>query len=568
MQNHKFRIISATLLVALMLAGFTQVYADNSKKQQSDVVLSVTPAGHGITTFTYNFNPFSSNLLFPTQFGIYESLMVYNRLAGKVLPWLATKYAWGDKNTTLTFTLRKGVKWSDGKNFTSADVVFTFDLIKRVKGLAGQGVVAVKEGGYVESVTAPDAYTVVFKFKRVYTPGFYDIIAQNIVPEHIWKDVSDPVTFANTKNPVGTGPFTEVVMMKDQVYQVDRNPNYWQTGKPYVKGLRMPAFSGNDTVATMFANGDLDWTGQFFNNVDEAVLARNPKDLHCWWPPVTTDQLFMVNGTKAPFDDPVVRKAISMSFNRKMLIDIALQGKTIPSDVTALSLGFLLWKVKDPTPLGTWTDYNPKKANQMLDDAGYTRSAGGIRTNRDGKPWAFELLMVNGFSDWLAIAPTLKSSLQSIGFDITINNYSPPQAFQKWFKGDFDMSLFFGIKTDTPYIYYRNIMSSETYKPIGQFTGMGENMWRVKIPEADEQLKIFATSGNMEVQKKAAIELQKIFSKYAPVIPLWHAPTFYCYSTARVSGWASEANQIVATIPVGVNATGEQLIQMLSWGPK
>jgi peptide/nickel transport system substrate-binding protein len=415
---------------------------------------------------------------------------------------------------------------------------------------------------------APDDFTVVFKFSRIYTPGFYEIIAQNIVPEHIWKDVTDPVTFTNTKKPVGTGPFTEVVKMQDQVYEVHRNPYYWQPGQPYVKGLRMPAFSGNDTAATMFANGDIDWTGQFFNNVDDAVIAHNPKDLHYWWPAVTSDQFFMVNGAKAPFNDPVVRKAISMCFNREMLIEIALQGKSTSSDVTGLSSGYSFWKVKDPATLGTWTEYNPKKANQILDKAGYKRGAGGIRANPDGKPWAFELLMVNGFSDWLAVAPTLKSNLKTLGFDITINNYDPGQTFGKWFVGDFDMSLYFGIDADTPYVYYRNIMSSETYKPIGEQTGIGLNIWRVKIPEVDEQLKIFASSGDTEVQKKAALNLQKIFADNAPVIPMWHAPTFYCYSTAKVSGWADETNQLVRSMPIGLNATGEQLIQMVSWGPK
>ncbi len=534
---------------------------------QSDIVLTVTPAGQSTTTFTYNFNPFSNSYLFPTQFGIYEPLMTNNRLKGELVPWLAAAYQWSDDFKTLTFTLRDGVKWSDGQDFTSADVVFTFNLLKSKPGLAGQGLVAVAEGGYVDSVTAPDAKTVVFAFNRVYTPGFYDLIPQNIVPEHIWKDVADPVTFANDEKPVGTGPFTEVVSKQDQVYEVDRNPNYWQPGQPYVKGLRMPAFSGNDAAATMLVAGEDEWSGQFLNNVDDAVLANN-KDVKCWWPTVTSDQFFMVNGTKKPFDDPVVRKAISMSFDRQKLILIALQGKSTSSDVTGLSSGYAFWKVADPTTLGNWTDHNPDEANKMLDDAGYTKGADGVRLTKDGTPFAFELLMVNGFSDWLAVAPTLKENLESIGFKITINNYDPGQTFGKWFAGDFDMSLFFGIDADTPYVYYRNIMSQETYKPVGENTGIGQNMWRIVVPGADEQLKTFASTGDVEVQKKAALELQKLFADNAPIIPMWHAPTFYCYSDKQVTGWASEDNPFVRAMPIGLNATGEQLIQMVSWKAK
>jgi peptide/nickel transport system substrate-binding protein len=534
--------------------------------EQSDIILSVTPAGQSTTTFTYNFNPFSTTFLFPTLNGIYEPMMVNNHIQGMLVPWLATEYEWSEDFMTLTFTLREGVQWSDGEDFTADDVVFTFDLLKTVAGVSGYGLVAVQEGGYVDSVTAADDYTVVFGFNKVYTPGFYDIINQDIVPGHIWKDIADPVTELNL-DPVGTGPFTEVVSMQDQVYEIDRNPYYWQPGQPYVKGLRMPAFSGNDAAATMMVNGDTEWTGQFFNNVDEAVLANNP-NAHCWWPAVTSDQFFQVNGTIPPFDDPTVRKAISMSFDRETLIQIALQGKSSPSDVTGLSDGYAAWKVDDPTTLGNWTDYNPDLANQSLDDAGYAKGADGVRTNADGTRWSFELLMVNGFSDWLAVAPTLKESLESIGFEITINNYDPGQTFEKWFVGDFQMALYFGIDADSPYTYYRNIMSAETFHPVGEMTGFGQNIWRVVVPEADEQLQIFGSTGDVEVQKAAALELQRIFAENAPVIPLWHAPTFYCYSDAQVGGWGSADNPIARVMPIGQNAASEQLIQMVSWEPK
>jgi len=95
-------------------------------------------------------------------------------------------------------------------------VAFTFNYLKEKPGLAGYGLVAVAEGGYIDAITAPDDTHVDFTFNRVYTPGFYDLIAQNIVPEHIWAEVADPVTFTND-DPVASGPFTEVVNFQDQV---------------------------------------------------------------------------------------------------------------------------------------------------------------------------------------------------------------------------------------------------------------------------------------------------------------------------------------------------------------
>ncbi len=546
----------------------TQAPEATAAPTASDVVLKVTAAGAGQATWIRNFNPFSTNFLFPTQNGIYEPMMINNRIKGELVPWLASEYKWSDDLLTLTFTVRDGVKWSDGEPLTAGDVAFTFNLLKEKSGLAGFGLVAVAEGSYIDSVTAADATHVEFKFNRVYTPGFYDLIAQNIVPEHIWKDVADPVTFTND-TPVGSGPFTEVVSFADQVYEVDRNPNYWQPGVPAIKGLSMPIFGTNDVAATMFVNGDTEWTGQFFPNVDQAVIAQNPTDLHCWWPAVTSDGFFMMNGSKKPWDDPIVRKAVSLSFDREQLITVAFQGATTPADVTGLSAGYAAWKVSDVASLGdNWATLDVAKANQMLDEAGYTKGADGIRLNKDGTPIEAEFLMVNGFSDWLAIAPLVKKSLESLGFKITINNYDPGVTFGKWFVGDFDVSLYFGVEADTPYTYYRNLMSAETFKPVGEQTGFGENIWRVVVPEADEQLKIFGSTGDVAVQKEAALKLQQIMHDYAPVIPLWHAPTFYCYNDARVGGWASAENPFVRAMPIGVNSTGEQLLQMVAWVSK
>ncbi len=557
---------SATPTSAPVTTGSTET--SSTVPAQSDIILNVTPAGQSATTFTYNFNPFTTTYLFPTLAGIYEPLMINNRVKGELVPWLATEYKWSDDLLTLTFTLRDGVKWSDGTDFTSADVVYTFDLLKSNPEVHGNGKVAVAEGGFVSSVTAPDPKTVEFHFNKVYTPGFYDIIAQYIAPKHIWEKIADPAKDLNLK-PVGTGPFTEVVVMQDQVYQVDRNPYYWMPGQPYVKGLRMPAYSGNEAVATMLVNGDVDWSGQFIANIQKAVLDNNP-NVHAWWP-ATSVQFFAVNGTIKPFDDPVVRKAIGLCFDRNKIIQLANQGTSDPADITGLApAGYKGWKVEDVSSLGVedWCTYDPAKANAMLDAAGYTKGPDGVRTNKDGTPWKFELPMVNGFTDWLAIAPTLKEELEAIGFQINIVNYDPQQWFGKLFVGDFQMTMFFGLDADTPFGYYRNIMSSQTFKPVGTPTGFGQNFWRVVVPEIEPLLEKFAGTSDSAVQHEVAVEMQKVFAQNAPVIPLFTAGTFYVYSDAKVSGWANADNPFVRPMPIGQNATSEQLIQMTSWKPK
>ena len=132
---------------------------------------------------------------------IYEPLLQFNILQpGVTRPWLASAYAWTDGGKTLTFTIRSGVKWTDGTPLTSADVVYTFGLLKAQTALDSYGV-------SFDTVSAPTASTVVMTFTAPAYTQLYAIAGQTlIVPKHIWSSVKAPATYTNTK-PVGTGPY-------------------------------------------------------------------------------------------------------------------------------------------------------------------------------------------------------------------------------------------------------------------------------------------------------------------------------------------------------------------------
>ena len=116
--------------------------------------------------------------------------------------------------------------WSDGTPFTARDVVFTFELLRRFPVLD-----RVKMWAFLSDVIAVDATTVDFVFKRPFTPGLLPMGQLPIVPEHKWKAVANPATF-DDPSPVGTGPFTEVLRFEPMLYELGRNPHYWQSGKP------------------------------------------------------------------------------------------------------------------------------------------------------------------------------------------------------------------------------------------------------------------------------------------------------------------------------------------------
>ena len=220
------------------------------KADQSRAFLTVSN-GPREAVWTRNFNPLVPSALFPSAGGIYEPLLIFNRVKGAYVPWLATSYTWSADNTKLTFAIRAGVKWSDGRPFTARDVAFTFDL-RRQSALDTRRV-----WDFLSDVKAIDDATVELTFRRAYIPGLVFVGHQVIVPEHIFKEVPDVSRFAN-ENPVATGPFTVVKLFEPGVYELGRNEAYWQPGKPAIAGLRVPAFASNEQATRALIAGQLD----------------------------------------------------------------------------------------------------------------------------------------------------------------------------------------------------------------------------------------------------------------------------------------------------------------------
>lgn len=513
-----------------------------------------------INAFTVNFNPFANNPNWPTVKGIFEPLMVLNQLKGEMVPWLAESYEWSADLKTLTFKLRPGVKWSDGQPFTANDVVFTFNLLKNTPGLTGSGLTALNS--VVDTFTAPDDTTVVFTLKAVNTMTVYDIANQDIVPEHIWKDVADPAKFENDK-PVGTGPFTELVNFQAQSYELDKNPYYWQEGKPTFKGLLVTAYTGNEPVTAAWVAGDVDWSGTVQPNIEKAILEKN-SDISYNPNPSGMTVLMHLNPTIKPFDDPIVRKAMSMAINRDQILAVAFNGKAIAADVTGLSDIYKDWKVADVASLGDWTTYNATKAAQMLEDAGY-KLKDGVRTKPDGTPMTFKLTMVMGFTDWISAGEIMVQNWKDIGVNVETNMIDPGAFFGSVPMGQYEIAMWFGYTDATPYGQYMKMMGSATVVPWGTFTMV--NFAHYGSPAADALLEQMAATTDRAKQVELAQQVQKVFADEAPVIPLWSGLDWAIFNNATFSNWPSQENNYSLAFPQG-GVDPEQIIVMTSIMPK
>jgi peptide/nickel transport system substrate-binding protein len=572
MKNSKLYLILSILMIAAMVVGCgpkatpttapeTAVPATSEPATAAPTECAVSDAilnsAALINAIVVNFNPFANNPNWPTLKGVFEPMLVYNQLKGELVPWLAESYTWSADYMTLTFKLREGVKWSDGQDFTADDVVFTFNLLKNTQGLNGSGNTALNSG--VDTFTATDAHTVVFTMKTVNTMVVYDIANQDIVPQHIWKDVADPTKY-DGNNPVGTGPFTQLVDFSAQSYELGRNPYYWQPCKALYKGLRIIAYSGNEAEVAALVAGDLDWTGTVLPNIDEAVVAHNP-DISYNPNPSGMTVLMHLNPTVTPFDDVVVRKAMSMAIDREKILQVAFNGKAQAADVTGLSSVYATWKVSDPSSLGNWTTYNKDAAAQMLEDAGYKLGADGYRTNKDGSAMTFKLTMVQGFTDWISAGEIMVQNWKDIGMNVETNMIDPGAFFGSVPMGDYQIALWFGYTSPTPYGQYMNIMGSATVVPWGQFTMV--NFAHYGSPAADALLAQFASTDDRAQQIEIAHQLQTVFADEAPVIPLWAGLDWAIFNNKYFTGWPSQENNYSLAFPQG-GVDPEQIIVMIS----
>jgi peptide/nickel transport system substrate-binding protein len=491
------------------------------------------------------FNPFlqEAETRWPTAAGIYEPLVIYNRATATYVPWLATSFQWSSDNTRLKFTVRPGVVWSDGTPFTAKDVAFTFALMRRHSALDPARV-----WQFLNGVTALDATTVEFAFKGTYTPGLTTLGNQPIVPEHKWKDVAQPATY-DDPNPVGTGPFSEVVRFEPTVYELGRNPRYWQAGKPAVGVLRVPLYRSNEEIVQALAKGEVDWASLFLPDIEASWVAKNPARHQYWYPDLGPTVLLHLNTRRKPFDDREVRKAISMALDRPRVMTRALSGYAPPADATGLAESQKRWKDAGLVTASTWTKRDLAQANRLLDAAGLARGADDLRVVPGGGPMRYDLHVVQGWTDWVVAAGILRENLAEAGVEVTVK----PLGYGAWIDalrmGRFDLGLWFGSRGPTPYQFYRGQMDEALVRPIGEEAE--ENFHRFASEEAGRLLRRFEATAEVDELAGLGRDLQKLFVDQAPSLPLFASPLWGVFSTERFSGFPSRQNPYASAAPGG-----------------
>ncbi|MEZ4532248.1 MAG: ABC transporter substrate-binding protein [Thermomicrobiales bacterium] len=513
--------------------------ASSAMAQDSGDLNLVTISQEQQATWIKNFNPLNSadTSRWPTQGGIYEPMAIYSTPQGQLNPWLADSWEFSEDGLTLTFHMHPGVNWSDGTPLTAQDVKFTFDLLMSNEALVGTGAIRTALP-HLSGVEAPDDATVVFTFSEVFTLALYDIAEQMIVPKHIWETIEDPVAELN-EVPVGSGPFTNVGRFEAQYWELLKNENYWQEGKPMIDGFRFPSYPTNDAAMLGSLNGENDWFANFIPDIENTFVSKDPENFHYWFPSYGATVHLWLNTTVAPFDSVDVRKGISQAIDRAQIVNIAMYDYTHPADSSGLSDAFPAFKTEDASTQGAWVTLDVDAANAALDAAGLTKD-GDVRKTADGTSMEYELLVVTGWSDWVAACEIMAANLAEVGIKATVT----PLDFNAWYdkvtKGEFDMSIGWSDGGATPYSFYIGCMSTATVQPVGTLSP--QNWQRFGSEEADALLAEMAATSDLEAQKAIVAQLQELYNQNAPGVPLFPGPQWGEFVTLRFDGFPNADN--------------------------
>jgi peptide/nickel transport system substrate-binding protein len=552
--TNRNRLRSAWWPLLLALLACKRETPDVPKEERLLVVAQEQQAA-----WVRNFNPLlpSGSVRWPTPAGIYEPLLIYNTITAEYVPWLATAYQFSDENRILTFRTREGVKWSDGTPFSAQDVAFTFELMRKHPALDSRAVWKT-----LSSVEARGEHEVVFTFSRVYVPGLFRIAQQPIVPKHKWQEVSDPVTFKNP-NPVATGPFTEVLTFQNQVYELGRNPNYWQPGLPKIRGLRFPALSGNEQSNLALLHGEIDWSGRFIPDIERVFVGRNPKHHRYWFPNQGGAHSLYPNQRRAPLDDVRVRKALSQALDREKITDIALYGYTRPANPAGLSEAYKQWYDPGAIVDSDWVEHDVARSNALLDEAGLRPGPDGKRQKPDGSQLELAINVVTGWSDWVTVVQLVQRDLERVGIASRMNVLSYSAFYEALLVGDFDLSMGWAEEGPTPYHFYQFVMGPAGRKPLGERGVM--NWQRFENAEVDSALSAFETTTDPEEQRRLSSRLQALFSEHAPIIPLHPSPSWGVCNTSRFDGFPGPENPYARLSPF---SPPEYLLVLLNLEPR
>jgi peptide/nickel transport system substrate-binding protein len=417
-----------------------------------------------------------------------------------LVPDLATDWEVSEDGLTYTFPLRTDVLWHDGEPFTSADTLISMNKI--ITPPEGMGSVRQALFDSVDKVEAPDEHTIIFHLKFP-DAAFLEIlsIAWNVIyPKHILDEFGlDAYDSADIEHKIGTGPFKFTDFALNQYVTMERNPDYFKPGWPYLDGIEYRYFPPDDTARmTALLTGQIDIFGSYPGTLqgELALVADQQPNVTVSRQPILSPVVFYVNVTQPPFDDINVRQAISEALDRDALTAAYVDGGV----AGALVFPGSPWEM-EPSELEQMPGYGKDmaarqaRAKDLLAQSGYDES----------NPLAIDLLVVQA-PDSESVGVVAAPMLEAVGIQVNFTRASDERQSELRASGDFGATV--------------NFLSQTGLDPTHLFgtylhCDVPRNQSRICVPELDELWTEQRQAPSFEERKPLVDEMHKGYLEQA-----------------------------------------------------
>ena len=448
---------------------------------------------------------------------IFDALVEYDA-DFKPTPSLAESWEEPADGKSITFRLRQGVKWHDGKPFTSADVQFSImELMKKVHPRGG-GFYAALTG-----VDTPDPHTAIFRFSRR-APVVWSVLNQEtqILPRHLYEG-TDLLTNPWNQKPIGTGAFVFKEWARGDYVLLERNPDYWDKSRSNLRRIRFRFIPDSGARAAALETGEVQYTPLSpVPLADVPRLKRNAKlVVETRGNEASAPMFFFDFNLRRPqFQDVRVRRAFAHAIDKKALAEKVWYGFATPATGPVPSYQSNFYTADVPTYA-----FDPALAERLLDEAGHKRGADGIRMRitHDPMPYGDEYRQTGEF---------IRESLKAVGIEVTLRNNDLPTFLRKVFTdNDFDtLNSFYAAYSDPQIGVHRRFWSKAIKKgtPWSNASGYSNE-------KADALIDTIQTEGDVVKRRQAIHALQRLAQTDLPSITLLEQHPFRVFSS-RLSG--------------------------------
>jgi peptide/nickel transport system substrate-binding protein len=511
--------LAASLLIAGALSG--QAHAQAAKPKQGGTAIMV------LGTDPLSLSPDTTNSVPDVAAGclLYDALVRF-KVGFEIVPGIAKSWTISDDGLTYSFDMQPG-NWHDGKPVTSEDVKFTLEEISSKYGPRFN-----TAGKFIDRIETPSPTQVVIKLKNPFGPFLFSLACEQnaaIMPAHILRGAEILKHEAILTKPVGNGPFKIVEWVRGSHITLTRNTDYWRKPEPYLDRVVIKIMPDSSARVLALRAGEVDYIVPDYMPLSAVQMVQKSPNLSVQEVSYPGSDIIILNTKNEALGKPAVRQALLTAMDRQFIHDKVFYGL---GGIARSSFDTRLWAYNPAVDYQKMYPFDPAKARQMLDEAGFPVKADGAR-------FTMRLLFETAKPEFLQAAQALQRFWQDVGVRVVLEGAERPVILKRVYSDyDFEATLQTYTTLGDPALGIARTYVTESIKQGTTFN----NASQYSNPEIDRLFDAGRDASNQPDRARIYFQIQEILARDLPVLNLHQQPQ-YAVASTRLQGLWQAANQ-------------------------